>query len=280
VITDEGKIYIKRYLAGWVPTMANSMAFGVGDNPEVANEKKLNFEIGRTNIAVRSYDFVNDKLIFKAPLPEGIAGTIYEVALYSQEKNSLAGDYGSQLLTTFESDDDWINPVNGNSATFSTANTRIGNDSVSLTAAASATTRARLEGISMDFSGSTMADRFMLSMNVSTNTSAVDLKFMTDNSNYYTFTFNPASGYRIQGKTLGTSVSTGNPNWSDINMLELSLTATSGGTSTLDLDGLRIEDLDSPNPEYIMIAREVLGTPFVKEENRIQDIEFAINVSL
>jgi hypothetical protein len=257
------------------------LAFGIGDKVEDVLDRKLQFEIGRADITVTAYDFVNNQLVFKAPLPDDLEGTVYEIALFSQETNSLAGDFGSVLLTSFDSDEeDWIDPTSGAASAFSTTNTRVGADSLRLVATASTTTRSVLEGVAFDFSGNTSADKFVLACNVSANVSNVKLLLKTDNSNYYTITYTPAAGYRFSGQSLGSAVPTGSPDWEDINMMEVQVTATSGGSATIDFDGIRIEDTDTPNPEYVMVSRELLSVPFVKDSGRIQAIEFAINVSV
>jgi hypothetical protein len=281
LITTEGKVYIKRYLAGWVPRMASSMAFGVGGKVEEADDKRLQFEIGRADIAITSYDFVNDKIVFKAPLPDEFEGIIYEIGLFSQEKNALSGDYASMLIADFDPDtEDWVDPVSGNTSTYNSTNTRIGSESLRLVATAGNTSRALLQGISYDFSGNTTADRFLLAYNVSSNVASIELRLKNDDANYFTISYSPAAGYRVNGLTIGTATITGSPDWSEINMIEVRVTATGGGTATVDFDGIRIEDTDTPNPEYVMVSRELLSTPFVKEAGRIQAIEFTLDVAV
>jgi hypothetical protein len=281
VITDEGRVYIKRYLAGWTPRIAASLAYGVGDTAESSAQKKLQFEIGRADIAITAYDFINNKLVFKAQLPDDAFGSIREIGLFSMERNALAGDGDSRLITSFDSGtENWINPATGLSSSWSTTNTRIGDDSLSLSVAASGSITAQLDGLGLDFSDNSSADRFTTAANISANVASVQVKFYTDSSNYYTITHNPTAGYRFMNYAMSAAVPTGSPSWSNINMITYTLTATSGGTATVDLDGLRLEDTDTPNPEYVMVAREVLPTPFLKEAGRSQAIEFAIDVSI
>ena len=54
-------------------------------------------------------------------MPEEFAGSIYELGIFSQSTNSLAGGYGSRMLLSFESiDEGWTN------ATWSSLNSRYG----------------------------------------------------------------------------------------------------------------------------------------------------------
>src|SRR5690242_12536399 len=103
MITTDGKTHIKRYMAGWVPAIGRSIAFGIGATSETAGDKTLNLEIATTPVALTTYDFVNDKLIFKSSLPEDLVAEIYEVGLWSLEQNPSAGEYGARLISTFDS---------------------------------------------------------------------------------------------------------------------------------------------------------------------------------
>jgi hypothetical protein len=103
MITTDGKTHIKRYLAGFVPSIAQSIAFGIGETAENVAHTKLTFEVGRSDIVLTSYDFVNNKILYKAPVSEDFAGKIYEVALYSTPANTAAGEFGSRIITTFDS---------------------------------------------------------------------------------------------------------------------------------------------------------------------------------
>lgn len=237
--------------------------------------------MGRADIVLTAYDFVNNKLIFKAQLPDDVDGGIREIGLFSLERNALAGDGDSRLITTFDSaTESWVNPANSSATAFSTATTRVGADSLSVVASSSSTVASQLDGIGLDLSDNSSADRFTIAANVSANVSSVKLNLYSDSSNYYTITFNPTAGYRFMSQPMSSAVATGTPSWDNINIIGLSVTATSGGTATVDFDGIRLEDTDTPNPEYVMVAREVLASPFIKESGRSQAIEFAIDVNI
>src|SRR6476469_6797323 len=121
MITQQGVTYIKRYLAGFVPSMAQSIAFGLGNRAESNTDTKLQFEVERVDINLTSYDFVNNKLIFKAELPDDFQGQIYEVGLFSQPSNAVAGEFGSKMLSSFDSfDEGWTVDATGVASTFAT----------------------------------------------------------------------------------------------------------------------------------------------------------------
>lgn len=284
-ITNDGKTHIKRYLAGFVPAIARSVAFGIGDQAEAVGQKKLQFEVARTDITLTTYDFVNNRLIFKASVPTDFTGKIYEAAIYSLASNTSAGNFGGQLITSFDSaTEDWADATTAAVASYATTNTRIGDDSLRQTPVASASKTDSLKDLELDLSGYSAADQFTFALNVgNTNTSGITFYFLTDASNYYSVAFSGSSvntaGYKFLTVTKSTATPTGNPNWANITEVQVKTTSGSGGGSQIDFDGIRIDDIDSNNPDYIMVSREVI-TPFTKAAGRTNEIEFSLGVTV
>ena len=276
MITDLGRLHIKRFLAGHVGVIADSVAFGLGSTAASTGDTRLNFEFERAAVTLVSYDFINDRLVFKAEMPEEVGGTVYEVGIWSTEQDSRDGGYGSKIISTFDSDtEDWVG------GTFTTT-ARVGDDALLLAPLASATANALLEDVALDLSGYSDADRFLLAYNVgNANTSAVRFRFLTDSSNYFTYTITaPSAGYKISDLAKSAAVVTGTPDWAEINSLQVEVVATGTGSASVTLDGLRIEDTDTNNPDYVLVARQVLGIPFQKEEGRTQEVEFSLAVNI
>lgn len=276
MITTEGKRHIKRYLAGFVPSIGQSLAFGVGREAAALTDSRLEFEVSRTNVTLVSYDFNTDRLIFKAQLPESLIGEVHEVALYSTSDDAIAGQYGSRLLTTFDSlTEDWTG------GTFVTANSRLGGDSLNHSPAASGSVTSQLSELYFDLSGNAGADLFTLAANIGSNVSSISIRFMSDAANYYQATISsPAAGYQIIEFAKSSLTVTGNPVWSNINTVEVTTNATAGGSASVDYDGLRIEDVDSINLDYVLVARDVLTIPYIKQSNSVEEIEFSLGVNL
>lgn len=283
MITTEGTLHVKRYMAGFVPSIALSMAFGVGESPEAAGDTKLQFEVGRSDIELTSYDFIADKLVFKATLDEGFDATLYEVALYSSEADVAAGEFGSRLLTSFDSDTEvWMQA--SNPATYTTENTRIGANSVTVTLTTNGSSTVSQEGIVWDFSGYSAADEFVFAFYCDNgNAESIRYRFLTDASNYYDFTVPAASittGFNLVRVLKGAAVSTGAPNWGSVTRLEVTSTAKNIGGVVINHEGIRIEDMDTVSPGYVMVARSLLAVPFDKVAGRIQEIEFPLGVTV
>jgi len=283
MMTSEGIRHVKRYMAGWVPSIAQSMAFGVGQTTATTDDTQLQFEIGRADVELTTYDFEQDKLVFKTTLPENFEGTIYEVALYSAASNSFAGEYGSRLLFSFDSEtEEWLQGANP--ADYLDTNTRIGVDSLRVTAAANGSVTVSTGDTVIDLGGYSAADQFSFAFyNENTNLSSLRFRFKTDASNYYDVTVPSASivqGFNIVKINKGNAVATGSPNWAMITGLDVTANAKATGTFYVNLEGIRIEDTDTASPDYVLISRVVLPVPFEKRSGRMQEVEFPLGVSV
>jgi hypothetical protein len=282
MITSAGSTHIKRYLAAYEPELAAAIAFGVGEAPEQLGDVRLQYEIGRSPINLTSYDFVNNRLIFKATLDEGFDGLLYEFGLYSREDSS-AGAFGSRLLLSFDSDTEAC--FNGGcGATYTTNNTRIVNDSATVVLNPSSTATLTCPDQTMDLGEYSAADTFVFAFYSSTiNVTNIRVRFYTDDSNYYSVTTTGAvaAGFNIASIPKGNATVTGAPNWANITKVDI--TATTNGTAggaTINFEGIRIEDVDTIDNSYVLVARTVLTTPFQKIAGRIQEIEFPLGVTV
>lgn len=283
MITTEGTLHVKRYMAGWVPSIALSMAFGVGESAESPTSTSLDFEVGRSDVDIVSYDFEQDKLVFKATLDEGFDATLHEVALYSLESNISSGEYGSRLLTSFDSETEVWQQA-GAPATYSDTNTRVGADSVLVTAAASGSVTVTQADIILNLSGYSAADEFVFAFYCDNgNVSTLRFRLKTDNANYYDISIAAAdisAGFNIVRVPKGAATATGNPSWEFITSMEVTVNAKSTGGVSVNLEGVRIEDMDTVAQDYVMVARSKLAIPFDKVAGRIQEIEFPIGVTV
>lgn len=277
MITAKGKTFIKRYLAGQAGTVAGAISVGIGSTAATINDARMQFEFARVPVSVIDYDFVNDQLVFKATLDEEVGGKIYEVGLWTAEVNSAAGNQESKLITSFDSEtEDWSNE------TFDASVTRIGADSLKHTPALSTSSSSVLTGITLDLVDYSSLDTFVLAYNVdNANTATVKVRLRTDSANYYEYSIStPTAGYKFQTWQKGTATVVGTPSWADINEVEIVTTATAGGSASVEFDGLRIEDVDSVAPEYGLVARFVPTVQTVKAEGIVQDIEYALPVTI
>lgn len=283
MLTSEGRNHIRRYLAGYVPALAQSIAMGVGNRAESISDAALQLEVASSEVNLTTYDFSTNKLVYKAPIPEDFSGTIYEVGLYSLTENPNTTESGSRNLSTFDSAaEDWINTADQTDAIFTTTSTRVGADSLLHDPAASASLTTALSGLEIDLSKNSAADSFTFAFNVgSANTSSVRVRFLTDGSNFYDFNLGAqTAGYKMIERTKGSATVTGVPSWENIAEIQVTTTSGAGGSSSVSFDAIRIEDKDTINLDYVLIARKVLAAPVTKIEGMSQDIEFSLDVTL
>lgn len=286
MMTFEGKNHIKRYLAGYAASIAQSASFGIGTRAENAGDIALQMETTKSSINLTSYDFANNKLIYKASIPDEYVGKIYEVGIYSLPADPAAGEFASRTLTTFDSaTEDWVSTTDGiTPPDYTSTATRIGVDSMFQNPGASANMGDTLRGLALDLSGYSAADSFVFALSVgNANTQNVVYRFVTDTSNYYSFTITTevqTAGYKFVEIAKGSAAVTGAPNWSNITEIQVITTSKSSGTSSVELDGIRIEDKDAASLDYILVARKVLPSPVTKVAGQSQDIEFTLDVTL
>lgn len=282
MITTEGKNHIRRYLAGYVPAIAQSMSFGAGTRAEAVTDIALQLESANAPIGLTNYDFVGNVLVYKASVPDEFVGKIHEIGVYSLATDPAAGEFASRTLTTFDSaTESWVTSANAD-ATFSATSTRIGADSMFMGVAVSSSATNSLKGISADLSGYSSSDSFTFAFNTANaNTTQVRYRFMTDASNYYDFSLGAqAMGYRVVEVTKGSAVTTGSPNWGSINEIQITVTSGSGGASNVEFEAIRVEDKDALSLDYILVARKVLATPVTKIAGQPLDVEFTLGVTI
>lgn len=281
MLTTAGKQHIKRRLSD--ASLIQSIAFGIGDKVESVNDTALQLEVVSVPVNLVTLDLVNNKIIYKASIPESYVGKIYEVGGYSLLTNPTIADHTSRLISTFDSaTEDWVNPSTLDYAPFTTANTRVGEDSLSFTPGASATTTYALQNIGLNLEGYSAADKFIFAYNVgNANTNQITVRFMTDASHYFEFALgSQTAGYKFVERTIGSATVTGAPSWSNISQIQVLVTSSSGGASAVNFDALRILDIDSPQTDYVLVARKVLSSPETKIAGRTLDIEFSLDVTV
>lgn len=269
-------------MAGFVPAVAQSIAFGIGNKAMNVSDSRLQFEIGRVDISLTSLDLVANKVTYKAVLPETVSGILYEIGIYSTAADAVAGEFGSRLISTFDSaSEDWVDGT-GVASVYSTAVSRIGGDSLRQAPAASTARTDILNQLSLDLSGFSGNDLFIFAFNAGNAfTASIRFRFMTDLTNYYDITLGAqTTGYKFVEVAKSTAVVTGAPDWERITAVQVTTTATSGGAAQVDLESIRIEDVDTVNPDYILVSRELLATPFVKEAGKVQEVEFALGINV
>lgn len=262
-------------MANQAGTVVGAISVGIGDAAATLNDDRLQFEFARVPVSVVAYDPGTDHIIFKGTIDENISGKIYEIGIWTAEDNPAAGNQASRIITSFDSEsEEWDNE------TMETTIARIGPDALKHTPALSTTASSVMSGLTLDFIDNSSLDEFVLAYNVdNNNTASIEIRFRTDADNYYKFTItNPTTGYKFATFPKGTAGVVGTPRWDDIGDIEVRTTSKSSGSSSVVYDGIRIEDVDTIAPTYGLIARYVPTLPTIKQEGKVQDIEFSLVV--
>ena len=296
MITKFGKRFLTNYLAGNVAFSAKELAFGIGNTTPNANgnDTRLDFEFYRVPVKFTSIDIAEVsgsfvyKAVFVATIPQDVAGVISEIALYPASRTST-NNFDSKFISSFENNVLWEDSIGSNPSiqlNSSTFTSKIGENSVLVQSPSSTATEYKTATGTIDLSGYSINDSLAIAYNKSdANLSKIRVKFYSSTTQYCYIDFTPTSGTgdKIQSATLATlfsNTSTTPPDFKNITNLGVEVTATSGGTTSVYFDGIRINDEDTFDPSYGMISRSVLtgGDIITKPSGRQVDVEYKLQL--
>lgn len=223
--------------------------------------------------------------IFSATIPQDISGVISEIGLYPGSRKS-ANNFDSKFITSFDNNLNWIdgafNPeITYNSSSFQS---KIGENMIGITASANGSKEYYNSQTSYDISGYSVNDSIAIAYKKQdANLSKIRVKFYSSDTSYCWIDFTPESGTgdKVQSLTLNNlfaNVTATAPDLSSIIKVGVEVTASSGGSTTVYFDGIRINDEDTFDPYYGLISRSVLtGSDILtKVSGRQVDIEYKL----
>ncbi len=278
LLTTEGKRLILRYLAGQSPNLGGAIGLGVAATAATVDDFKLGFEVQRIPVELRNADYTNNIVIFKGTIEQDTTFNIYEAGLWSSVANVLSGQFDSKLITTFDTDvEDWTN------VTVDTTANRTSESSVRIDAGSSATTESRLS-TEIDLSGYSSNDTFLLAFSkANNNIASITMVFedtVSGGSLELTKTVSALPvGYNILSFKKGDFISSGTISWSTIDVIGFDVTATASAGYVI-LDGLRVEDVDTPNQDFILVSHAILSSPLEKTNIAPMDVEYALEFNV
>ena len=295
MITKFGKRFLTSYLAGAPGFIKKDIAVGIATNADYAlsdTNSRLGFEFYRIQASFGSIDIqtvgsnTTYAVIYKATLPQDVAGIITEVGLYPQLKTSnLNSD--SNMISDFENNLLWLDSTSTPASIISSPTVapfpRIGNALIPITAASNTTKEYVSDIGTFSINGYSGNDTIVLAYNQSdTNLSSITIKFYSSDTEYfYTTIAAPlTSGNKVLSTTFSSLLaSAGNPDMNSIYKVGIAATAKNTGSTTINLEGLRINDEDTFDAAYGLISRSILATPLEKMAGRPADIEFRLEIS-
>lgn len=296
MITKFGKRFLSSYLAGMNNFATKDLAFGI-DSTAVqsnGNDTRLGFEFYRVPVNLGSIDIQTDEsgnstysVVYQATIPQDVSGIIKEIGLYPGLKSS-SNNYDSKFIADFENNLMWFKSDSSNpelvSTTTSSIKPRVGSyfSKISLSASQSVEFTCAYSGL--DLSGYTASDSLSLAYNQeNTNLDSITFKFYSSDSSYYSATFIGAASVTEPNKIAKVlfSTLTANNAYADLSSIikiGVVITAKSSGQAVVYLDALRIDDEDTFNANFGLIARSVLSSPVEKIAGKPVDIEYRINL--
>ena len=283
MITKFGKRFLANFVSGNSSFASKEMALGIATSIEYPlsdTNSRLGFEFYRVPIRQGGIDIdtsvspVKYTVIYSATIPNNIAGKINEIGIYSGQSYSK-NLYESKFLSNFELPYEW-----SPEPTLDQSNYRVGDSSLIFTSNGTAAKEYTYPIDSMDISGYNPSDTISFSYKVNdANLSSLKVRLYSSDNNYLQFTFTEHSvGYNIKPLLMSTGVSTGTFNPQSVVKMGIVVTPTSAQTS-VSMDGLRINDEDTFDPEYGLIARSVLDSTMIKVIGREAAIEFKLDLS-
>lgn len=277
VVTTIGKRHILNYLADKISDRSRSIGIGIGSSTGTLSDYKLEFEINKYKVYTSTVDYANNTIIMKAQLPLQLAATISELGLFPGASSDRSAD--SRVITFFNNDATWTN----GSYVSESANSKINNTSFQIISSNGTAVVATSTDIPFDISGYSTDDSISLAFKQNdANLQRIVIKLYSSDTDYYSYTINGTAsvGHRIVEVPLVNFLANpvGDPKDS-ISKISIEVKANTSTTSTVDFDGIRINDNDTYVQETGAISRAALITPIVKEFGRILDLEYRLVIS-
>jgi hypothetical protein len=283
MITKFGKRFLTNFVAGNSSLSSKEMAIGIANSTEYPladTNSRLGFEFYRVPIRQGGIDIdatsspTKYTVIFSATLPTNIAGKINEIGIYSGQ-SSARNIYDSKIISNFELPYQWTpEPA------LDQVNSRVLDSSLTFTSDGSSSREYNYPILDLDISGYNPLDTMCLSYRTNdVNLSSIKVRLYSSELDYIEFEFDDHSlGDNVKSLYMSEGVTTGTFNSQSIINLGVIITPTTSPTS-VSMDGLRINDEDTFDPEYGLIARSILDSTMIKVVGREAAIEFKLDLS-
>lgn len=290
MITKFGKRFIAQYLAGNVTFPAQDLAVGIDSTAAnvSGNDTRLGFEFYRLPVTLGTIDIQTDEngdstyaVVYKATLPQDVAGQIKEIGLYPSSRISV-NNFDSKFISDFENNLLWLDTNDNNPELVTSPAPRIGATMSKIIAASSTSVEYKSKFNSFDLSGYSTNDTVTLAFNqADTNLSSIKVKFYSSDTaySYATFSNLTSVGNNIKQVSLSSLQTSGSPDTTSIVKIGIEVTAKNTGDAVVYLDGLRINDEDTFDPRFGLIARSVLSSTLEKKAGRPADIEYRLGIN-
>lgn len=288
VITKFGKRFFTNFIAGNINDLEKDIAFGIGSTTASENDTRLEFEFYRVPVTLGATDIqtvsnvTTYSVVYKTTIPQDVSGQIKEVGIYPSTRSSI-NNFDSKFLSDFYDSLDWKDESNNNPQ-YSTSGVKIGDNVLTMTSNSTSAREYTQNITPIDFSGYSVYDSIKIAFyRNDVNLSSVKVRFYSSNNGYYEITFSPSAsiGYYLSSDVLMSTVfagATSNPDKTAINKIGIIITPTNGNSTSVGMDGLRINDEDTFDPAFGLISRSVLATALSKATGRAVDVEYKLDL--
>ena len=252
-------------------------------------DTRLGFEFYRLPIQLSSTDIQTSgatttySVVYKTTLPQDVSATISEIGLYPSSRSSV-NNFDSKYLSDFNDAFDWVD-ANGDHPTVLTTGQKIGDNVIVLESNGTSAMEYTQNINPIDFSGYSVNDSITFAYNkTEADVLSIKIRFYSEATKYYEITITPQTGlgYKIVPDILMSTVFAGavnSPDKTNINKIGIVVTPTSGNSTSIGADGLRINDEDTFDPIFGIISRSTLATPLEKIKGRPIDVEYILDLS-
>ena len=309
VVTKFGKRFLTNYLAGNVLFNTKQLSLGIAtqlEYPVSISNTRLGFEAYKIPVNFGSIDiqqiFASNgdpvldaesnptfeyAVVYKSTIPQNLVGVINEVGIYPGGGSSQNA-YSDKFLSDFSDNTIWEDVDGYNPKYATTPSPRIGENTLEWKFGNSDTTSTtkeyKVKTNYLDISGYSENDTLSIAYNrYDTNSSKIRIKFYSANGGYFYGDITPSTGTGNKIQTISMSTvfnnTSGTPVKNSIEYIGVELTRSSAASNSyIYLDGLRINDEDTFDPDYGLISRSILAAPLTKIAGRQVDIEYRLSL--
>lgn len=273
LITSYGRLAILRYLAGITNTYAGAIAVGVSDTSPTVNDSSLGYEVYQAPIVLKTVNYNDSQILFKASFPAGDQYSVYEIGLYPEDSVNRGS-----LLHYFDSLESWEGATEDN-----LVDGRIGESGITMRANSGGT---------VSISNDSWLSLTTLQANDKLELAAV---LYDDNCEYIRITFTDINGDTMYADfvpsafvsspqydiiTVERSVFTGqDKEWGNIVRMDVDVKANSATNTVVVLDGFRTTDSNILTGSEI-VSKTRLSSPVVKSSLVTLDIQYSMSVPI
>jgi hypothetical protein len=294
MITKFGKRFLTGYVAGSNEMSQREIAFGLGSTAATESDTRLEFEFYRIPVSFGVPSIELDGsiyryyVVYKTTIPQDIAGKINEVAIYPGGKTSFS-NFDSKFITDFEDNTLWTDSSGLYPTIYESEGSvypRIGKYIIKVDTMTSSTIKEYSANLnSFDISGYSVNDTLALAYYKNDNNlDSIKVRLYSSETAYYEAAIvddpSAGTGHKIASVSLSDMLlgPINSPDSKNISKISIIVESKSSGASVVYLDALRINDEDTFDPNYGMIARSIFTTELEKTAGKQVDIEYKMEI--